>query len=172
MQAKELFAVVADERKFPFLREDGLGRFCCVGRCIDGHPVDSRSLTQLRKIKVDLDTGELSGPDGVDLKGLRLLCVRLTFTLKNEVGLEVWKIKVDREFSDKRMKLYIGSQRKDWRADCRELLASLESKLKLASRLREVKAKKEKRRKRNRRNQGDSAGQTRCRTRDAVYKGA
>ena len=81
----------------------------------------------------------------MDLKGLRLLCVRLTFTLKNEVGLEVWKIKVDREFSDKRMKLYIGSQRKDGRADCRELLASLESKLKLASRLREVKAKKEKR---------------------------
>jgi len=37
------------------------------------------------------------------------------------------------------------SQRKDAEADCRELLASLESKLKLASRLKEAKAKKERR---------------------------
>ena len=49
--------------------------FCCVGRCIYDRPVDSRRLTQLRKIKVDLDTGELSGPKGVDLKGLLFLSV-------------------------------------------------------------------------------------------------
>jgi hypothetical protein len=147
MQAKDLFAVVADERKFPFLREDAgaMEGFCCVGRCIDGGPVDSRRLTQLPKIKVDLDTGELSGPDGVDLKGLRLLSVRLTFTLRTEAGLEVWKIDVDRNFPDKRVKLYVYTQQKNARDDCRERLASLESKLKLASRLREAKAKKDRR---------------------------
>jgi hypothetical protein len=112
MQAKELFAVVADERKFPFLREgvDGMASFCCVGRCIDGSPVDSRRLTQLPKIKVDLNTGDLSGPDGVDRKGLRIISVRMTFTLRTEGGLEVWKIDVDRNFPDKRVKLNMYTQ--------------------------------------------------------------
>jgi hypothetical protein len=142
MRAKELFAVVADEQKFPFLGSGLDSHFCYIGRFLDDRPLDDRRRSELRKIRLDLDTGDLRGPDGVDLEGLRILRVKLTFTLMSEAGAEVCKIHVHRKFPDKQLKVSISSRRNDMQASCRDLLASLESKLELASKLRQAKEKR------------------------------
>ncbi len=133
-RAKELFAIVADEQKFPFLGDDQRRRFCYIGRA-----VENRELSDLRRIKLDLDTGELTGPDGVDLEGLRILRVRLAFTLTSSAGVEVCKVNVDREFPEKQVNVSLRSEQEEGRDLCRDLLNSLESKLKLASRLKDAK---------------------------------
>jgi hypothetical protein len=129
-RAKELFAVVADEQKFPFLGDGQRSRFCYIGRA-----VESRALSELRRIKVDLDTGKLTGPAGVDLEGLRIVSVRLTFTLRSREGVEVCEVHVDREFPDQRVNVSLRTEREQGPDLCRDLLDSLESKLRLASRL-------------------------------------
>jgi hypothetical protein len=129
------FLIVADEQRFPFLR-DGVLR-----RDVRRVPGQDAKGGEWRKIEVDLDTGELTGPEGVDLKGLEMTSLRLHFTLKRTINDEPCQVELAREYSDKHIKVSISKGGEDGRAFSRDLMASLESKLILASKLREARKK-------------------------------
>jgi hypothetical protein len=134
IRVKERFAVVADKQKFPFLGDGLMSHITSLGRFSD-----NRNVLELRRITLDLDTGELRGPDGVDMRGLRILDVRLhlALTQQGDGDEEFCQIDLSRKFPEKNITVSITSERRDGQAFCREFLKSLES------RLREVKEKGE-----------------------------
>ncbi len=113
-------------------------------RRILGHGVprtlsDSHGHTE---IFFNIETGELMGPQGVAFKDLQIRMVRLSLTLSRPVTKELYRVNLAREFPDRRIKTSIGSEDHDRRAVLRDLLASLDSKLKLALKLREARKRR------------------------------
>ena len=96
------------------------------------------SLLKLPQIKLDLDTGELQGPEGVDLKGLRILSVMLHLSLTRQGEKKFCQIELSRKFPDKRITVTITCKGKDGQVFCRSFLKSVELKLKLVTKLKEA----------------------------------
>jgi hypothetical protein len=90
----------------------------------------------------NIETGELMGPEGVAFKDLQIRMVRLRLTLTRPDTRELYRVILAREFPDRRIKTSIVSEDQDRRAVLRHLLASLESKLKLAAKLREARKRR------------------------------
>jgi hypothetical protein len=132
---KERFAIVADSEKL----------------CIDEEPVlyvaeigfrsDQRDRTMLRTIKLDPDTGELSVPEGINLGKFKLGGIGFGFSFMDINDKIICESYIERDYLTKGIKVAITSARKDGRALCREFMTALESKLKLAAKLKEAKAK-------------------------------
>ncbi len=131
----ESFVLVADERECPSLEGRVLGHM--VSRVPRKRVNDAAS----RKVRLDLDTGKLSGPDGVDLVGVRIVSVRLRVTLKRPGAADSCQVELGREFSEEQTRVWINREGKDGQEFSRELMSSLESKLKLAMKLGEAKKK-------------------------------
>jgi hypothetical protein len=106
---------------------------------------DSQGQTE---IFVNIETGELMGPEGVAFKDLQIPMVELRLTLTRP-DKEPYLVILAREFPDRRIKAsivrvkaLIVNEEEDTRAVLRDLLASLESKLKLAAKLREARKRR------------------------------
>ena len=121
------------ERSFPSQERRILGHL--VPRTLS----DSHGHT---KIFFNIETGELMGPDGIAFKDLQIRMVRLSLTLMRPDTKELYRVILAREFPDRRIKTSIDSEDLDRRAVLRDLLASLESKLKLAAKLREARKRR------------------------------
>ncbi len=100
------------------------------------------------EIFFNIETGELMGPEGVPFKDLQIPMVELRLTLTRP-DKEPYLVTLAREFPDRRIKASIGrikalivSEEEDKRAVLVDLLASLESKLKLAAKLREARKRR------------------------------
>jgi hypothetical protein len=100
------------------------------------------------EIFFNIETGELMGPEGVAFKDLQIRRVTLRLTLTRP-DKEPYRVILAREFPDRRIKASIvrikssiASEELDRRAVLRDLLASLESKLKLATQLREARKRR------------------------------
>jgi hypothetical protein len=100
------------------------------------------------EIFFNIETGELMGPEGVPFKDLQIRRVELHLTLTRP-DKEPYLVILAREFPDRRIKASIVrikasivSEEEDKRAVLRDLLASLESKLKLAAKLREARKRR------------------------------
>jgi hypothetical protein len=133
--ANQAFVVVADERKFPLLKDRALAHLA-------GHiPGPNPNGAEPRKVVLDLDTGELTSPEGVDVSGWRITRLQLHVTLTQPGAKESCHINVAREFPGQHIKVSISGRPKDGEDSRRDLLPSLESKLKLASKLSEAKKK-------------------------------
>jgi hypothetical protein len=94
------------------------------------------------EIFFNIETGELMGPEGVAFKDLQIRRVTLRLTLTRPDTKESYRVILAREFPDRRIKASIVSEEEDRRAVLRDLLASLESKLKLAAKLREARKRR------------------------------
>jgi len=94
------------------------------------------------EIFINIETGELMGPEGVAFKDLQIrrVCLRLTFMRPDTK--EFYDVILARKFPERRIKASIVSDREDRRTVLRELLASLESKLKLAAKLSEARKRR------------------------------
>jgi hypothetical protein len=90
-------------------------------------------------IILDLDTGELRNPDGVDLGGLRIINVRVFLKVSRPGTKESFRVGLCREFPDKSSQAYIIEPTSVRETDCRDFMASVESELKLAAKLKEAK---------------------------------
>ena len=100
------------------------------------------------EIFFNIETGELMGPEGVPFKDLQIPMVELRLSLTRP-DKEPYLVTLAREFPDRRIKASIGrikalivSEEEDKRAVLLDLLASLESKLKLAAKLREARKRR------------------------------
>ena len=82
------------------------------------------------------------GPDGVAFKDLQIRKVELHLTLTRPDTEESYRVILARKFPDRRIKASIVSEEEDRRPVLRDLLASLESKLKLAAKLREARKRR------------------------------
>jgi hypothetical protein len=139
---KVTYVVEASEEELPFLEHGStleIARF--------GEP-DGRNVST-RKLKLDPETGELLAPEGVDLKGLKPTSLSLTFRMRSPEQEEPCDIEFRRDYGVEGIRVTISTRRKDGRTFCRDFLTSLDSKIKLALKLRE--AKKERRRDEKRR---------------------
>jgi hypothetical protein len=94
------------------------------------------------EIFFNIETGELMGPEGVAFKDLQIRRVTLRLTLTRPDTKESYRVILAREFPDGRIEASIVSEEEDRRAVLRDLLASLESKLKLATQLREARKRR------------------------------
>jgi len=94
------------------------------------------------EIFFNIETGELMGPEGVAFKDLQIRRVQLRLTLTRPDTKESYRVILAREFPDRRIKASIVSEEEERRAVLRDLLASLESKLKLAAKLREARKRR------------------------------
>jgi hypothetical protein len=126
----ERFAVVVDKQLFSFLKD---GPILFLG--VLGSRSDRRSIPLLRWITIDPDTGALSGPKGVDLTELKVLDLRLHLSATSPKRNESFEFDVCRDFAEKPIKVRLKNPRKDGQTPGHEFLGGLESKMKLASRL-------------------------------------
>ncbi len=90
----------------------------------------------------NIETGELMGSEGLAFKDLQIRMVQLRLTLKRPDTKESYRVVLTREFPDRGIKASIASEEEDRRSVLRDLLASLESKLKLAAKLREARKRR------------------------------
>ena len=134
----ERFAIVSDKEKLPFA-EKGDAHVCVaeIGSVSDKRPSD-----QLRTVKFDPDTGRLTPPNGIKLGGFRVLCVGFCFDLKDARRDKLCTVEMSREFSEKGIQVTIHTDAKDGLTFRREFLAALESKVKLARKLKEAREKR------------------------------
>jgi hypothetical protein len=94
------------------------------------------------EIFFNIETGELMGPEGLAFKDLRVRRVTLRLSLSRPDTKESYRVTLCREFPDRRITTSIASDDQDRRAVLRELLASLESKQRLAAKLREARKRR------------------------------
>jgi hypothetical protein len=90
------------------------------------------------EIFFNIETGELMGPEGVPFKDLQIRGVWLRLNLTRLDTKESYRVTLARKFPERVIKASIACEQQDKRAVLRDLLASLESKLKLAAKLREA----------------------------------
>jgi hypothetical protein len=102
------------------------------------HLVPRSLSTKCSEIYVNSDNGELMGPEGVALKDWRIRRIRLLLTLTRPDTKECYRVILAREFPDRQIKVTLVSEEEDRQAVLQDLLGSLESKLKLASKLKEA----------------------------------
>ncbi len=129
--------VVVDQQKFPFLTGDRTSFVSRLGRR------SNAKLLDLPIVKLDLDTGELTGPENVDLRDVRILRVRVHLVLTRRRDNSVYKIDLSRSYPGKEIRVSIASTRKDQQAFFCDFLNELELKVKLATILREARKKRE-----------------------------
>jgi hypothetical protein len=82
------------------------------------------------------------GPEGVALKDWRIRRIRLLLTLTPPDTKESYRVILAREFPDRQIKVTLVSEEEDRQAVLHDLLGSLESKLKLASKLKEARKRR------------------------------
>lgn len=132
VQGEGGFLLVADPKKYPFFAEDPMRSFGHFG------PRGEANRRDLRRIIVDLDSGELRGPDGFGMKGLRMRSLYVRFSLTKKGVQEICKIELSRNYSSKGITISISSKGMDRQEFFRGFLQSLESRLKLAKRLQDI----------------------------------
>jgi hypothetical protein len=139
MRAREAFALKADPQSLPFLGDQAMRPLAHIG------PVrEHKKGVDFRAIILDLETGELRGPAGVDLAGLRIHEVEIHVGLtKGDDTEELYDICIRKSFEKKQLTVSISSELKGGRELSRDLLNSLESRVKLASKLREIRKQRE-----------------------------
>ncbi len=128
--SNERIEIVADQSRFPFLGNRVIAQL--------GRPVIVPNLRiggEARKVELDLDTGALKGPDGGDFKDWEIKNIQIHFTLRRAEDGESCQLILAKSFPDQRIKVSVVERRQGGRAFSRELLAAVESKLKLAAKL-------------------------------------
>jgi hypothetical protein len=135
---KERVAIVADREKLYFDEEP------IIYVAEIGSPSDKRDRAALRTIKLDPDTGELRVPEGIDLGKFKAFALGFDFQFMDINRKIIYQVNIRRDYNTKGITVAITSGQNDERAICREFMTSLESKLKLAAKLKEAKAKKPK----------------------------
>jgi hypothetical protein len=137
-QLKERFAIVAERDKLHFDDEP----IIYIGDI--GPQSVKRPRSQLRTIKLDPDTGDLSPPGAVQLGQLTITEINFSFDFYDSSNRSILHANIMRIYPEKAVRVEVTSKEKDGPAICRDFMASLESKLKLAAKLKEAKAKKSK----------------------------
>jgi hypothetical protein len=127
----EGYRIVPDREKLPFLKSQHSLMF------VIGTEFDDQTPT----LKLDPDTGELTILKGMDI-GVNVSQIMIHFFLKDEKSKVICEVELVRKYSEKGIKVLLTSPEKDGRAKCREIMTSIESKMKLASRLKEAKKKR------------------------------
>jgi hypothetical protein len=129
---EERFALVVDPEKLRFA-EGSVIHIDEVGRITDKRP-----LSQLRTIKLDPDTGGLSPPADIDLRGFEVTAVRFHFTLYNASNERMAYVEAQKRYADPKIRVEIDSPAPGDPALWRDLMEELQSKLRLAARLKEA----------------------------------
>jgi hypothetical protein len=124
--ARERFEAVANEEQLPHLGNDPPPFLSYIGRRLSSPGEKTR---QLRRISVDLDTGGLGAPAGVDLKGLQAQRVTVHLRLARFDREEVALIDLSRKFPERDITLTMTCSEREQEAPSHSFLVALESKL-------------------------------------------
>jgi hypothetical protein len=92
--------------------------------------------------KIDPDSGELSESAGFELVGFRARSIQMFKHLVYDHGEKQIRVEIARHYPSERVEVQITSREKDGPAICRELMASLDSKLRLATKLKDAREKR------------------------------
>jgi hypothetical protein len=135
----EEFVVMADDEGFPWLKGQQLADV--------RHPLAGAKPDTARppEVILDLDTGRLTAPEGVGVKGWQIDNLQVGVDLMRPGTRETYHFDLERKYPDDHVEISIRRHGAEGEAGRRQLLAALESKLKLASKVKEMKAKKERR---------------------------
>jgi hypothetical protein len=128
---KERLAIVSDQEKLPFVEKGDA--YVYVAEI--GSESDKRRRDRLRIVKLDPDTGQITPPTGLNLGGLKILSVGFTFEMKDARRQKLCNVWITREFSEKGIRVTMKTDAQSGLAFCREFMAALESRIKLAAKL-------------------------------------
>ena len=103
-----------------------------------GSESDERHRNQLLTVKLDPDTGRLTPANGINLGGFKFLSVGFSFDLNDARGDRLCVVELSREFSKKGIRVAIKQEAQDGPTFRREFMAALESKVKLAEKLKQA----------------------------------
>jgi hypothetical protein len=123
------FEIVPARGKLPFLGDP------------TPRPIEYIGRGALRRIRLDPDTGRLIAEDGGDLENLRLKKIDFLFGFVDRDDQNMFSIEIRKSYSSDEIKVTALNHRDSGRAPLREVLDSLESKMRLISKLREARKK-------------------------------